>query len=243
MLLPCQIDDEFGGRGHAYLDVGHLKIVQVLRRKRDGMTAEEWAAPELQEEAVGELTHALKRNLSRRAVIVYPKLYQSWKAFLKAFTRLGMLAECVCQCSGNPLTKRGSLLLLSLSGGIIEAAAEDVIGSPSVNLFISPGGGVQVTSAHEQLFTKPYHQLGVSFPQQSVPYPALVGAAEAIGRVLVKQGVMGYVGIDFVTFMDKSVGAQRLWAVDLNLRLTSSACSFALFNFLMGGEVRKRVCV
>lgn len=100
---------------------------------------------------------------------------------------------------------------------------------------------MQVTSAHEQLFTKPYHQLGVSFPQQSVPYPALVGAAEAIGRVLVKQGVMGYVGIDFVTFMDKSVGAQRLWAVDLNLRLTSSACSFALFNFLMGGEVRKRV--
>lgn len=102
MLLPCQIDDEFGGRGHAYLDVGHLKIVQVLRRKRDGMTAEEWAAPELQEEAVGELTHALKRNLSRRAVIVYPKLYQSWKAFLKAFTRLGMLAECVCQCSVSP---------------------------------------------------------------------------------------------------------------------------------------------
>lgn len=105
VLLPCQIDDEFGGRGHAYLDVGHLKIVQVLRRKRDGMTAEEWAAPELQEEAVGELTHALKRNLSRRAVIVYPKLYQSWKAFLKAFTRLGMLAAervYVCQCSGSP---------------------------------------------------------------------------------------------------------------------------------------------
>ena len=49
---------------------------------------------------------------------------------------------------------------------------------------------------------------------------------------------MGYLGIDFVTFFDKAVGAQRLWAVDLNLRLTSTACSFALFNFLMGGEVR-----
>lgn len=76
-----------------------------------------------------------------------------------------------------------------------------------------------------------------------VPYQALAGAATAIGQVLCKQGVIGYLGIDFVTFFDKAVGAQRLWAVDLNLRLTSTACSFALFNFLMGGEVRTtRTC-
>ena len=120
---------------------------------------------------------------------------------------------------------------------MIEAAADGVLGNPSVNLFISPHGVVQVTSTHEQLFSKPYVQTGASFPQQSVPYQALAGAAAAIGQVLCKQGVLGYLGIDFVTFWDPVVGAQRLWAVDLNLRLTSTACSFALFNFLTGGEV------
>ena len=42
-------------------------------------------------------------------------------------------------------------------------------------------------------------------------------------------------GIDFVAFLD-AAGLLRVWAVDLNLRLTHSALTFGFFDFLVGGE-------
>lgn len=84
-----QIDDEFGGRGHAFLDVGGLKVVQTLRRQRESMSDEKWNDPEVQALAAEQVSQALHRNLARRVTIVYPSLYPSWPAYMKAFTRLG----------------------------------------------------------------------------------------------------------------------------------------------------------
>lgn len=136
-----------------------------------------------------------------------------WSAFMASFTRVG---------------------------GVIEAVPQNVKGNPSVNLFIEPNGTVNVTSTHEQLFNKEYCFGGAIFPQRSVPFQALQGCAHAIGTALYEQNVYGYVGVDFVTFYDESLQAQRLWAVDINLRLTNTACSFVLFNFLMGGQFNHR---
>ncbi len=57
-----------------------------------------------------------------------------------------------------------------------------VIGSPSVNLFIDPLGGVRLISSHEQMFCPPYRVIGSSFPQSSVPPVPLTEAALAVGR-------------------------------------------------------------
>lgn len=57
-----------------------------------------------------------------------------------------------------------------------------VIGSPSVNLFIDPLGGVRLISSHEQMFCPPYRAIGSSFPQSSVPSVPLTQAALAVGR-------------------------------------------------------------
>lgn len=139
-----------------------------------------------------------------------------------------------------------------------------MIGSPSVNLVIGPDGTVDVISTQEQLLsgiphpkqrrkhrtgaseailhavasTQPgFSYVGCAFPARTVPHAALRGAALAVGQVLAKQGVIGHVGVDFVTFWDGSLCAQKLWAVDLNLRPTSSYACFKLFDFLAGGVV------
>lgn len=205
-----KIDDEFSGRGHAYLDVATLKVVQTLRREKETRPAGAWSDIDNQRRVREVLVSALQKKLSRRAVICQPILYPTWNAFMRGFCRLG---------------------------GVIEAAQLEVLGNPSVNMFLSPSGNVSITSTHEQLFGRPYVQMGYRFPSDSVPYEALAGASQAIGVQLSKLGIMGYVGVDFVTFWDAAVGAQRLWAVDLNLRLTPTACSFGLFNFLMRGRL------
>ena len=61
------------------------------------------------------------------------------------------------------------------------AAHTGVIGSPSVNLFIDPLGGVRLISTHEQMFCPPYRVVGSSFPQSSVPPVPLTEAALAVG--------------------------------------------------------------
>ena len=42
-------------------------------------------------------------------------------------------------------------------------------------------------------------------------------------------------GVNFVVFRDEHSESLRLWAVDLNLRMTSSACGFSLYSFLTRG--------
>ena len=63
------------------------------------------------------------------------------------------------------------------------------------------------------------------------------GASLALGKTMYQQGIIGHVGIDFVTFFDAYSDAQRLWAVDLNIGVTRSQSSFMLFNFLLGGRL------
>lgn len=127
-------------------------------------------------------------------------------------------------------------------GGVLEAVWPEQRGSPSVNIFIEPSGHIQVTSTHEQLFSRddPYKQVGALFPQSSVPHGALRGACISIGKQLYAKGVFGYIGVDFVTFFDGYTGSQRICAVDLNIGITPTAASFALFNFVMGGRYSSR---
>ena len=52
-----------------------------------------------------------------------------------------------------------------------------------------------------------------------------------------EKGIIGHVGIDYVSFYDEFNHRQRLWAVDLNIGMTRSANSFMMCNFLLQGKV------
>lgn len=102
-----------------------------------------------------QVVQHLSKTLHRVMVIAGPEAYPSWPIYAAA------LAE---------------------RGGVIEACAAGVIGSPCANLFIDPTGGVRLISSHEQIFCPPYRAIGSSFPQSSVPPLPLTQAALAVGR-------------------------------------------------------------
>ena len=59
----------------------------------------------------------------------------------------------------------------------------------------------------------------------------------AVGEIMFKKGLTGYMSIEYLTFLDKRRhNRQRIWALNLFPYLTSCAMSFVLFNFLSGGR-------
>jgi hypothetical protein len=202
-----KLDDEFGGRGHAHLDVASLKVHAELLRTHDA-SPHTWDDPNVQREVQENLTMELRTLLPEQAVINCRWLWKSWREYAGALARVG---------------------------GVIEASPLQISSSPSVNVLIEPDGHCSIKSAHEQIFSSPYTFVGAAFPQTAVPFAALREASLAVGKACYDQGILGHVGVDFVSFLDEQ-GRLRLWAVDLNLRLTHTAVTFNFFDFLVGGR-------
>ncbi|KAL1514674.1 hypothetical protein AB1Y20_003762 [Prymnesium parvum] len=202
-----KLDNEFGGRGIAHLDVDGLSFHAELLRSHDA-SPETWDTDETQARVQDELVQKLMRVLPERTVINTRWLWRSWREYIAAFKRFG---------------------------GVIEAAPLEILASPSANLFIEPDGNLSVTSTHEQIFSKPFTFIGAAFPQTSVPFQALREATLAVGKACFERGVIGHVGIDYVAFIDFQ-GMLRIWAVDLNIRVTHTSVTFGFFDFLVGGS-------
>lgn len=210
--LDCQrwcmkLDHEFGGRGTAFFDPSSLKVIQQIRHEK-ASHAVRWRMPEIVSAAQSRVEAALRNMLPKKAVLACPAVYEnSWDKFEEAFHRVG---------------------------GVIEACPAFVLSSPSANLLIEPDGTVNITDTHDQLFSSPFVYCGATFPS-SAPCDLLHTYATQIGRACYKEGIIGHIGVDFVMWYDNEADAQRLWAVDLNLRMTHTHASFKLFNFLMKG--------
>ncbi|KAK9811483.1 hypothetical protein WJX72_004683 [[Myrmecia] bisecta] len=215
-----KIDDESDGRGHAYVDGAAIpaigRALQQLANPTGGAQDAESVieAQDAHEVAIYKIAQALRQAMSHTVTLAGQEAYPDWAAYVQAFRQ---------------------------RGGIIEACAGAVTGSPTVNLFIEPTGAVRVVSTHEQIFCPAYRVVGSSFPQSSVPHAALADAATAAGLACFKAKIIGHVAVDFVALRDG--GRLRLWAVDLALRSTPSLCSFQMFDFLAAGEFDKRYYV
>jgi len=109
------------------------------------------------------------------------------------------------------------------------------IQSPSVNLVVQPHGEITIQSTHDHMFTSDYHYVGATFPQQSANREALHGAALAVGLACYNKGIVGYISVDFISFVDAD-GKDKLWAVDLNIGMHDTAASFELFRFITSGH-------
>ena len=84
-----KIDDEFGGRGHAYFDVKYLKQVTMLRKERAKFSKADknyWGRPEVQEGARMRLMENIRTVLKQKVVLAAPEIYKDWKRYVKTFT-------------------------------------------------------------------------------------------------------------------------------------------------------------
>ena len=208
-----KIDDEFNGRGTAWFEPGEIKVFHVLLADHaDGKIQDQSE----QSAAISKLKQALVSNLSGHVKFANQAIYPCMTAFLQR---------------------------VAIVGCIIEASPPEIIGSPTANIFIEPDGTCRVVSTHDQIFPRPYTCAGVFYPQQSVPFDSIAAASQSIGKACYQRGIIGYVGISYVVCSahlsrDADYSDLRLYAVDLNLKVTNSACSFQLFDFLMQGRTR-----
>ena len=203
-----KIDNESGGRGLACMETAHFRVVQSLREEKQ-QHSNRWSLPEVLANAQERVVVSLKKSLPKKVVLATPGLYDSkWSNYAAAFFRVG---------------------------GVIEAAPPSVIGSPSVNLLVEPDGTVTILNSHDQVFSSAFVFSGANFPS-SAPASLLHTPALSIGRSCFREGILGYVGVDFIAWSEGPGAAPKMWAVDLNLRMTPTQSSFMLFDFLLKGR-------
>ena len=88
-------------------------------------------------------------------------------------------------------------------GGIIEACPpSDSITALSVDLLITPTGKVDLICNGDQIHAESQFSCwGLSVPQSSVEPDVLNNLCQKIGEACKTRGVVGYINIDFVTFI------------------------------------------
>lgn len=83
-----KIDDEFNGRGHAYLTVDNIKQLADIRRKQ----------VEINEELVDRIINVLRKQLANKVKLALGKLYSDWSEYLASFCRVGGVIEAAPTC-------------------------------------------------------------------------------------------------------------------------------------------------
>src|SRR5438034_5519754 len=120
--------------------------------------------------------------------------------------------------------------------GVVE---ERIIGekfrSPSVQLRVTPLGGVELLSTHDQLLSGPSGQsyLGCVFPADTGYATLITREAAKVGKRLAQEGVIGRFALDFVVV--RSNGKWDPYAIEINLRKGGTTHPFLTLQFLTDG--------
>lgn len=121
--------------------------------------------------------------------------------------------------------------------GIVEAFVEgEVKKSPSVQCRIDPLGGIEVISTHDQVLDDETGQefLGCQFPADPMYTQTLAEAGIRVATWLREQGVIGRLGVDFMSVLE--AGSWRHYAIEINLRKGGTTHPFLLLQFLTDGH-------
>ena len=123
------------------------------------------------------------------------------------------------------------------AGIVEERIMGQEIRSPSVQLWVLPGGEVEVLSTHDQLLGGASGQryLGCTFPAAPEYARAITRHAETIGRRLARDGALGRFAVDFVVVRDAG-GDWTTYAIELNLRRGGTTHPFLTLQFLTDGR-------
>jgi len=121
-------------------------------------------------------------------------------------------------------------------GGIVEEFIEgELTASPSVQCRINPIGMVEIISTHDQELGGESGQvfLGASFPAAKTYSQEVAAISKQVAEELLKEGVLGRFGIDFLSV--KKDGVWTHYAIEINLRKGGTTHPYLMLQFLTGG--------
>ena len=125
---------------------------------------------------------------------------------------------------------------IQAQGGIVEEMVrrEEMV-SPSVQLRVVPGAGVEILSTHDQILGGPANQayVGCRFPADPSYRLVIQEAALKVGEVLAGHGVMGSFGIDFLVAPGRRGNA--VYVSEINLRMGGTTHPFWMARLATGG--------
>ncbi|KAG8440791.1 hypothetical protein GDO86_006503 [Hymenochirus boettgeri] len=208
-----KVDNEFGGNGTAFCDLAkHLPSYTWATRERQRYGPDTWKQKWAQEKVLLQIMQELPQVLENHAQPVNRKRFPNWDKFLDA---------------------------LVSRGGVIEAfPPADSVTCLTVDLLISPDGGVHVVSCGDQIHgPNPFQCVGSSVPQCSVPINVLNAMCNHIGEACKAHGIMGYLSVDLLTFIDTHSLEQQVWATDMDVCYSDQLAMTQLLLYLTDGTL------
>ncbi|CAG5134673.1 unnamed protein product, partial [Candidula unifasciata] len=156
--------------------------------------------------------------LQNYAQPVNSKMFPTWDQFLQAFLS---------------------------QGGVIEACPpSENITTLTADLLIEPSGAVNLLTCGDQIHAdSQFSCWGLSFPQSSIEPSALNVTCQRIADVCKSNGIVGYLKIDFVTFIHPKTMVQQLWALDLSLHYSDHLAMFRLMEYVTHGTFHPKTHV
>lgn len=127
---------------------------------------------------------------------------------------------------------------LEAGGAIVEEfiSGEEVL-SPSVQLRVTPLGGVEVLSTHDQMLGGPSGQsyLGAIFPADPAYSRKITLDSIKIGERFAKEGIIGRFALDFVVVKNEN-GEWESFAIEVNLRKGGTTAPYLILEYLTDGK-------
>lgn len=120
-----KIDDEFNGRGHAFLNIDQIRQLANLRKKP--MHAGEALSQQIMD--------ILNKSLAKKVTIPMKGLYHDWSEYLAAFCRVGGVIEAAPTCLSTQMASPSISFLVepdgivTLIGSVDKFAAKEYINS------------------------------------------------------------------------------------------------------------------
>jgi hypothetical protein len=129
------------------------------------------------------------------------------------------------------------LAKLAQRGGIVEERiVGDELRSPSVQMRVTPIGGLELLSTHDQILGGPTGQayLGARFPADPAYATTITEAGRRVGDRLAAAGVIGRFALDFVVV--RHGDDWKAHAIEVNLRKGGTTHPFLTLQFLTDGR-------
>ena len=120
-----KIDDEFNGRGHAYINIDQIKPLMNLKKK----------PIQVGDALIDQIVEILQRFLPKKTIIPMASLYRSWDEYLHSFCRVGGVIEAVPTCLSNQMASPSVCFIVepdgevTLIGSVDKFAAKEFINS------------------------------------------------------------------------------------------------------------------
>ncbi|XP_076154606.1 IQ motif-containing protein H [Alosa pseudoharengus] len=207
-----KMDGELGGRGTAVCDVCHLGSLEWAQQQRARHKPQHWDTEWAKEEVLNKFLEEVPQLLARHARPTNTRVFHTWAQFLDHFLRYG---------------------------GVVEAyPPSESVTCLTVDLLVQPAGEVCVLCCGDQLHgPSGLEVLGSSVPQTSVCPEALHQLCTRVGSSCLDRGILGYLSIDLVTFLQPGTMEQQVWAIDLDLGYSNQLAMTQLTLAMSGGTL------